>query len=187
MLRSIVLLATLFLCLLWSGVTTAQDREQQARQLYQRLGESHWVAEGATSPERVVYTFTDMECPYCARQWQAMRPFIESPDNRTQVRHIIVAMLKPTSFGKGAAVLAAPDPTAALKTAQEDFRNGGITPMEDVPEATAEALRANSTLMRALGIRGTPATVFRDPKGQLQFAPGLLSEEALRRYVFQVH
>lgn len=162
-----------------------QDREQAARELYQHLSDSHWVAEGASSPERIVYTFTDMECPYCARQWQTMRPFIESPDNRTQVRHIIVAVLKPTSFGKGAAVLAASDPAKTLKNAQENFANGGITPLDEIPESTAEALQANGALMRSLGIRGTPATLFKDPNGQLQMAPGLLNEDILRQYVFQ--
>ena len=111
--QTLALVAPLLMALtaaLFSPPASAQISEEQARQVRSLLADSHWVAEGPENPERVAYMFTDMECPYCARQWEAMRPFINDADNVTQVRHVIVGILKPQSHAKGAAVLAADDP-----------------------------------------------------------------------------
>ncbi len=183
--HTLALVAALFSALL-SLPAAAQISEEQARQVISLLEDSHWVAEGPEEPERVAYTFTDMECPYCARQWQAMRPFINDADNVTQVRHVIVGILKPQSHAKGAAVLAADDPLAALEKAQRDFDSGGLAPLQDIPEDISRALGENRRLMQQLGIRGTPATIFTDTQGQLQFAPGLMGESLLATYLFQM-
>ena len=180
-------LALLVLALL--GITGAaraqdapEDRAALEKQIFEVLSRSHWVAEGPANPDRVVYTFTDMKCPYCTRQWRDMRPLLDDPDNRTQVRHVIVAVLRPGSYPEGAAVLAADDPAAALAKGQEQ----GLAPLDPVPEAVGRKLRENNALMREFGIRGTPATIFRDPDGKLQFAPGVLQPETLRKLVFQI-
>ena len=183
--HTLALAAALFSALL-SLPAAAQISEEQARQVLSLLEDSHWVAEGPEDPERVAYMFTDMECPYCARQWQAMRPFINDPDNVTQVRHIIVGILKPQSHAKGAAVLAADDPLAALEKGQREFDSGGLAPLQDIPKDISRALGENRLLMQQLGIRGTPATIFTDTQGQLQFAPGLMSESLLATYLFQM-
>jgi len=187
--KTLALVAPLLMALtaaLFSPPASAQISEEQARQVRSLLADSHWVAEGPENPERVAYMFTDMECPYCARQWQAMRPFINDPDNVTQVRHIIVGILKPQSHAKGAAVLAADDPLAALEKGQKEFDAGGLTPLRNIPEDISRALGENRLLMQQLGIRGTPATIFTDTEGQLQFAPGLMGESLLQTYLFQM-
>ena len=187
--QTLALVAPLLMALtaaLFSPPASAQISEEQARQVRSLLADSHWVAEGPENPERVAYMFTDMECPYCARQWQAMRPFINDPDNVTQVRHIIVGILKPQSHAKGAAVLAADDPLAALAKGQREFDAGGLAPLRDIPEDISRALGENRLLMQQLGIRGTPATIFTDTEGQLQFAPGLMGESLLQTYLFQM-
>ena len=183
--RTLALVAALFSALL-SLPAAAQVSEEQARQVLSLLEDSHWVAEGPEDPERVAYMFTDMECPYCARQWEAMRPFINDADNVTQVRHVIVGILKPQSHAKGAAVLAADDPLAALEKGQRTFDSGGLAPLRDIPEEISRALGENRLLMQQLGIRGTPATIFTDTRGQLQFAPGLMGESLLETYLFQM-
>ncbi|MCE7507338.1 thiol:disulfide interchange protein DsbG [Alloalcanivorax xenomutans] len=188
MLRSLSLPLLLMAALFIVPLAHADDQEDQAavqKRVFEMLEQSHWVAEGADDPERVVYMFTDMECPYCASQWQMMRPFLQNADNDVQVRHIIVALIKPTSLGKGAAVLDAKDPQAALDKAQGDFNQGGIEPLRDIPAEVENALQANTILMMQLGLRGTPATLFLDPNGRLQAAPGLMNEEVLASYVFQ--
>ncbi|KXJ45682.1 MAG: hypothetical protein AXW13_03115 [Alcanivorax sp. Nap_24] len=171
---------------LFSPPASAQISEEQARQVRSLLADSHWVAEGPENPERVAYMFTDMECPYCARQWQAMRPFINDADNVTQVRHVIVGILKPQSHAKGAAVLAADDPLAALEKGQKEFDAGGLAPLRNIPKDISRALGENRRLMQQLGIRGTPATIFTDTRGQLQFAPGLMGESLLATHLFQM-
>ena len=103
------LLFTLFLPL--SALGEAADMDS----LLKRLESSTWVAEGADSPQRVAYVFTDMACPYCAELWENMQPLVQDPANTLQVRHIIVGLIHPKrSFTQGGAILAAPDPAAAL-------------------------------------------------------------------------
>lgn len=187
--QTLALVAPLLMALtaaLFSPPASAQISEEQARQVRSLLADSHWVAEGPENPERVAYMFTDMECPYCARQWQAMRPFIDDPDNVTQVRHVIVGILKPQSHAKGAAVLAADDPLAALEKGHSDFDAGGLAPLRNIPKDISRALGENRILMQRLGIRGTPATIFTDTRGQLQFAPGLMGESLLATHLFQM-
>ena len=183
--HTLALVAALFSALL-SLPAAAQVSEEQARQVLSLLEDSHWVAEGPQDPERVAYMFTDMECPYCARQWEAMRPFINDADNVTQVRHVIVGILKPQSHAKGAAVLAADDPLAALEKGQSEFDAGGLAPLRNIPKDISRALGENRILMQRLGIRGTPATIFTDTRGQLQFAPGLMGESLLATHLFQM-
>ncbi|MFP1681801.1 thiol:disulfide interchange protein DsbG [Alloalcanivorax sp. C16-1] len=179
---TLLLIATLSAGAVQAQEDTPKDRAALERQIFDVLERSHWVAEGAENPDRVVYTFTDLKCPYCERQWRDMRPLLADPDNRTQVRHVVVAVLRPGSYGEGAAVLAADDPAAALAQGEK----GELKPLDPVPEAMGRQLRENNALMREFGIRGTPATIFRDPAGKLEFAPGVLQPETLRGLVFQL-
>ncbi|ASK35881.1 thiol:disulfide interchange protein DsbG [Alcanivorax sp. N3-2A] len=177
------LLVAALMALPWPAFAAAnQDR------VLALLENATWVAEGADQPERVVYMFTDMNCPYCARQWQAMQPYLQRDDNVTQVRHILVALLRPTSLPKAAAVLAADDPAATFAQAERHYgqQGAGPEPLETVPAELENQIQGNTILMMRLGLKGTPATLFLDPDGKLQVAPGVLSDDALRRYVFQV-
>lgn len=178
------LLVLMLAALPW-GAQAEPDRDQEAR-VWKMLENSTWVAEGAEHPRRVVYMFTDMNCPYCARQWQAMQPYLEREDNVVQLRHIIVALLRPTSLPKGAAVLAANDPSAAFADAERHYGQNGFEPLKDIPIEIENQIQANTILMMRLGLNGTPATLFHDPNGRLQVAPGVISNEALATHVFQV-
>lgn len=162
--------------------------DAQQDQVLGLLEDATWVAEGAEKPERVVYMFTDMNCPYCARQWQAMQPYLQRDDNVTQVRHILIALLRPSSLPKAAAVLAADDPAATFVRAERHYgeEGAGPEPLETLPAELENQIQGNTILMMRLGLKGTPATLFLDPDGRLQVAPGVLSDDALRRYVFQV-
>lgn len=155
--------------------------------LLARLESSSWVAEGAEEPQRVAYVFTDMACPYCAVLWENMQPLVNDPDNTLQVRHIIVGMIHPKrSFTQGGAILAAPDPAAALAEHEGHFDDGGIRPLERVPDAIRSQIHNNTALMIGLGLQGTPALVFEDTQGRWRVAPGVVGEEALREEVFQI-
>ncbi|EKF73402.1 thiol:disulfide interchange protein DsbG [Alcanivorax hongdengensis A-11-3] len=152
-----------------------------------KLAASTWVAEGPAQPERVAYMFTDMACPYCAKMWAEMQPMLNNPANTVQVRHIIVGLINPdTSFSQGAAVLAADDPAAALARHESRFREGGIQPLNPVPDAQRQAIQANTRLMMAMGLGGTPTMVFQDSQQRWRFAPGLMDKRDLRNEVFQL-
>lgn len=155
--------------------------------LLARLESSRWVAEGAEEPQRVAYVFTDMACPYCAELWENMQPLVNDPANTLQVRHIIVGLIHPKrSFTQGGAILAAPDPSAALAEHEGHFDDGGIRPLARVPDAIRSQIHSNTALMIGLGLQGTPALVFKDSQGRWRVAPGVVGEEALRAEVFQI-
>src|SRR5262245_6916863 len=86
--------------------------------LLQRLDRAHWISDGAKSPGRVVYVFTDPDCPFCNELWKAMR-VVRAPD--VQIRYLLVAVISPESRGKDAAILESSDPAAALNAAERNF------------------------------------------------------------------
>src|SRR5713101_6075732 len=64
--------------------------------LMQRLDRAHWIASGARSPARVVYVFTDPNCPFCNDLWKAMRT-ARAPE--VQIRYLLVAVINADSRG----------------------------------------------------------------------------------------
>ena len=180
--KIVVLLLTLLAPLISQAEAASMDS------LLTKLEASIWVAEGAQEPQRVAYLFTDMACPYCARLWENMQPMINDADNVLQVRHIIVGLINPKrSFTQGAAVLGAPDPSAALAEHEEYYDDGGIRPLERVPDAIRSQIQSNTALMIGLGLQGTPTLIFQDKEGRWRVAPGMIGEADLRQQVFQLH
>ena len=86
--------------------------EPMSSEMWQRLESSTWIADGAAEAPRVIYMFSDPNCPFCNMFWKQARPWVEAGD--VQLRHVMVGMLRPDSAGKSAALLAAKDPEAAL-------------------------------------------------------------------------
>jgi len=183
-------LCTLMLASLLLAPMAAQagdKAEPSMDSLLAKLEASSWVAEGAREPKRIAYVFTDMACPYCARLWENMQPMIEDEDNVLQVRHIIVGLINPKrSFTQGGAVLAAPDPAAALAEHEAHYDDGGIRPLQRVPDAIRSQIQSNTGLMIGLGLQGTPALIFQDSQGRWRVAPGVIGEADLRQEVFQL-
>src|ERR1700755_2641361 len=83
--------------------------------LMQRLDRAKWIGTGAKSTERVVYVFTDPDCPFCNDLWKAMQK-ARAPD--VQIRYLLVAVIDADSKGKDAAILEAKDPVAALEKSE---------------------------------------------------------------------
>jgi thiol:disulfide interchange protein DsbG len=142
------------------------------------LGKSSWIAEGTSKPKRIVYVFTDTECPYCQKLWLATQPLLADSD--VQVRHIMVAVIAPKSLNRAAAILDAADPKVALHQHETTFGHSTVKPLENVPAATEKRIAANIGLMEKLGIHGTPATVYKDASGKIHIAPGMLPDDRLK-------
>lgn len=139
-----------------------------------------WVAEG--EGRRIVYVFFDPNCPSCQLLYRNLRTFIASGD--LQVRWIPVALLDPTSLGKAAAILEAPDPAAALRHNEERYdaqaHAGGIE--EQIPSAeTEQRLRFNERLFNRLDIPVVPSMLFAAKDGRTVLIQGALSPIALRK------
>lgn len=142
-----------------------QDKE------WDLLAESDWVLDGKANAPRIVYTFSDPNCPYCNRFWQAARPWVDA--GKVQLRHIMVGVIRADSSGKAAAILTAHDRSAALLENERNFSQGGIAPLKQVPEKVDETLAMHRMLMMATGFRGTPGIVFLDDKGAVQKINGM--------------
>ncbi|MGA9853070.1 MAG: thiol:disulfide interchange protein DsbG [Gammaproteobacteria bacterium] len=139
--------------------------------LWGRLAQSAWFAEGTAKPERVVYMFTDTECPYCHKLWLAAQPYLRH--GKVQMRNIIVAVIAPASLGRGAAVLTANDPAATMRRHELAFGHSPIKPLASVDQKIRMKIEANKTLMTSIGAFGTPVTLYRDKDGQIQMILGL--------------
>jgi thiol:disulfide interchange protein DsbG len=141
------------------------------------LQSSTWIADGAANAPRVVYAFTDPNCPYCHRFWEAARPWIES--GKVQLRHVMVGVIRPDSANKVATMLTAKSPSDALVRNERTFDKGGIEAAAQVPEAVRQKLDGNEKLMLQMGFQGTPGIVYLDANGVLQRRSGLPSSDQL--------
>lgn len=138
---------------------------------WSQLQSSTWVLDGKADAPRVIYIFSDANCPYCYRFWEASRPWVDS--GKVQLRHILVGIIKEDSPTKAAAILGAPDRTAALMMNERRYSQGGITPAKSVPADVSKILDDNLALMRNTGFRGTPGIVVRGPNGVLKKYNGM--------------
>lgn len=146
---------------------------------WKQLENSTWILDGKKNAPRIVYTFTDPNCPYCNKFWNDARPWITA--GKVQLRHVMVGILGPTSAGKAAALLAAKDPQAALTQHEQQHAKGGVKPLAQVPEKNRAQLEANQKLMQQLGSSATPTIFYKDASGNMQKLQGAPSAEMLTK------
>lgn len=156
-----------------------QLERQFSQVLWRQLENSHWVADGDARAPRIVYVFTDPNCPYCNRFWNDARPWVQA--GKVQIRHILVGVIKADSPGKAAAILADADPAAALNRHERQHASGGVKPLAKPPAETRAKLEANHKLMERFGVFATPVIFYADAKGALQKTQGAPNPELLRR------
>ncbi|MBR9925616.1 MAG: thiol:disulfide interchange protein DsbG [Gammaproteobacteria bacterium] len=146
-------------------------------QTWALLEESHWIQDGDANAPRVIYTFTDANCPYCRQLWQQSRPWVEAGE--VQLRHIMVGILAPNSPALAATILGADDPSAAL----HDHSSGDSLAASAQPRDIEEQVYANNQLFEELGLYATPTSAFQreTDSGSLRIEriQGLPSEERL--------
>lgn len=145
--------------------------EPMSKRTWAQLESSAWIADGKPDAPRVVYAFSDPNCPFCNRFWQAARPWVDS--GKVQLRHVMVGVIRPDSANKVATIFAAASPSEALERNERAYATGGIAPAATVPDDVRAKLDANEKLMVALGFQGTPGILFRDAKGMVQRRSGM--------------
>lgn len=124
-------------------------------QTWQLLEDSYWIQDGQRDAPRVVYTFTDPNCPYCQAFWEAARPWVEAGE--VQLRHIVVGILDADSPAKAASLLAADDPAAALAR----HKQGDRISASAQPREIEEQVYSNNQLFDGLGLYATPTSAFK--------------------------
>lgn len=148
-----------------------------SQRIWSQLDDSTWVADGADSAPRVVYTFSDPNCPFCNRFWQAARPWVDA--GKVQLRHVMVGVIKADSANKVATILTAASPSEMLDKNEREYAKGGIAGMATVPSGVQSQLDANQRLMHELGFQGTPGILFRDADGVVQRRSGMPAPDDL--------
>lgn len=146
-------------------------------QAWGELESATWVLDGKADAPRVIYTFTDANCPYCHLFWEAARPWVDA--GQVQLRHLLVGITKADSPAKAAAILGAADPSAALMENEIKYDQGGITPAKSIPNDVQRILEDNQMLMLSMGFRGTPGIMVRDDEGLIQKYNGMPQQGAL--------
>ena len=173
----------------WSA--GAAQAQAGARPTWDDLAHSHWIADGRDDAPRKIYVFMDANCKYCTKFWSDARPWVNS--GKVQLRHLMVAVIAPSSAGKAATLFVDPDPAKRLSSFEQAHAFGvvrmmaggqhasledpNLQPLEPIPAKIDGIIGDDERLMHAFGLQGTPGIVFRLPSGQLVARPGLLPEE----------
>ena len=136
-----------------------------------QLESAKWVQDGKADAPRIIYAFSDANCPYCHKFWEAARPWVEA--GKVQLRHVLVGVIKEDSPAKAAAILGAKDASAAFAENERNFDRGGIKPAKNTPDDVLETLEAHKMLMFSMGFRGTPGIAVRERDGQVKKFNGM--------------
>ncbi|WP_314972098.1 thiol:disulfide interchange protein DsbG [Comamonas testosteroni] len=141
------------------------------------LERTHWIGDGRPDAARIAYVFTDPNCPYCNQLWRDARPLVQA--GQLQLRHILVGMLRPSSEGKAAAILASKAPEQALASHAMAYADAhgknpdalGIAPLQRIPLSARDALANNAALMSSAGLGPHPRRSGRMPRDWCRSAP----------------
>ena len=151
--------------------------EPMAKQVWAEMEKSNWIADGKKDAPRVVYLFSDPNCPYCNMFWEQARPWVDS--GKVQLRHIMVGIIREDSPAKSAALLAAKNPQQALHDHEKAGKASTLKPLAKIPADVQAKLDANAQLMEELDVAATPAIFYLDEQGNLQQQQGAPSPEKL--------
>ncbi|SEN08404.1 thiol:disulfide interchange protein DsbG [Pseudomonas sp. ok272] len=150
-----------------------------AKEVWAKMDASHWIADGNKDAPRVVYLFSDPNCPYCNMFWEQARPWVKA--GKVQLRHIMVGIIREDSPGKSAALLASKDPSKALDEHEKAGKQSALKPLKTIPAEVQAKLDANMALMDELELSATPAIFYMDDKGELQQQQGAPSPDKLAK------
>ncbi|HYW04408.1 MAG TPA: thiol:disulfide interchange protein DsbG [Gammaproteobacteria bacterium] len=143
----------------------------QNRKAWKKLKKSNWIGYGSDKADTVVYLFIDPNCPYCHEFLKEARPWVQA--GKVQIRNVLVAVLRPSSLPKAAAILSAKNPAAALMHNEKRYGSGGIQAAQHVSGKVRTRVEANNRLMYSLGLQATPVIYYRDAKGHVASTQGL--------------
>lgn len=150
-----------------------------AKEMLGKLERSTWIADGSAEAPRIIYMFSDPNCPYCTMFWNQARPWVEAGD--VQIRHVMVGMLRQDSVEKAAALLNAKDQQAALHKHESEGKASTLEGLKNIPAAIQQQLDSNLGLMAEMGVAATPAIFYPDENGQLRQQRGAPSPDVLKQ------
>jgi thiol:disulfide interchange protein DsbG len=150
-----------------------------AKEVWAKMEKSSWIQDGDKNAPRIVYLFSDPNCPYCNMFWEQARPWVKA--GKVQLRHIMVGIIREDSAAKSAALFAAKDPQKALEEHEAAGKGSKLQALAKIPADIEAKLDANMKLMDELELSATPAIFYLDDKGGLQQQQGAPSPEKLAK------
>ncbi|NWE25593.1 thiol:disulfide interchange protein DsbG [Pseudomonas gingeri] len=148
-----------------------------AKQVWGQMEQSNWIEDGKKDAPRIVYLFSDPNCPYCNMFWEQARPWVDS--GKVQLRHIMVGIIREDSAAKAAALFTAKDPQQALHDHEKAGKGSPLKPLATIPKEIQAKLDANMKLMEDLELSATPSIFYLDDNGDLQQQQGAPSADKL--------
>jgi thiol:disulfide interchange protein DsbG len=139
--------------------------------VWKTLEKSTWIQDGQKMAPRIIYIFSDPNCPYCQKLWQQARPWVKS--GKVQLRHIQVGVIREESRGQVATLLMSKDPAATFMDSNLNKTKKHLAPAKTIPNQIAEKIDHNQELMEKYGFFSTPSIVWKDSKGNFQSAQGM--------------
>ncbi len=120
------------------------------------------VRQGPARAPVMVQILFDPDCPFCHALWIRMQPYRHS---LLGIRWVPLALVRPSTLGKAAAIVTAPHPLEALAFDERHFniarRSGGILPLYRVPPALRHAIYRNTRRLTRLDSL-VPTLLYRD-------------------------
>lgn len=153
--------------------------EPMSKQMWSQMESSTWIADGAKTAPKVIYLFSDANCPYCNMFWEQTRPWVKS--GKVQLRHIMVGIIREDSAAKAATLLADTNPELALQKHEQAGKNSTLKAMPTIPKDIQTRLDANLKLMEDMGLSSTPAIFYKDENGHLQQQQGAPRPDVLSK------
>lgn len=135
------------------------------------LEKSAWIQDGDVKAPRIIYVFSDPNCPYCQTFWEKARPAVKA--GKVQLRHIQVAVIRPESKGQAATILGASNPEKVFEEYNLAKGKKKLKTMDPIPAAIEKKLDHNQELMTKYQFYATPSMIWRNAKGELQSTQGV--------------
>lgn len=139
--------------------------------VWKSLEKSAWIQDGNVNAPRIIYVFSDPNCPYCHVFWEKARPYVKA--GKVQLRHIQVGVIRPESRGQAATLLASSSPQQAFEAFNASKGKQKLKELKPIPTHLAEKLERNEEMMNKYGFYATPALVWKNAQGALETAQGL--------------
>ncbi|MFW1837520.1 MULTISPECIES: thiol:disulfide interchange protein DsbG [Acinetobacter] len=139
--------------------------------VWKSLEKSAWIQDGNVKAPRIIYVFSDPNCPYCHTFWEKARPYVKA--GKVQLRHIQVGVIRAESRGQAATLLAASNPQQVFEAFNAAKGKQKLKELKPIPAHLAEKLESNEEMMNKYGFYATPALVWKNSQGQMETAQGL--------------
>ncbi|SEJ02243.1 thiol:disulfide interchange protein DsbG [Pseudomonas sp. NFR16] len=153
--------------------------EPMTKAMWTRMENSAWIEDGAKTAPKVIYLFSDANCPYCNMFWEQARPWVKS--GKVQLRHIMVGVIREDSAAKAAALMADANPEMALQKHEQAGKSSSLKPLQTIPKDIQAKLDGNMKLMEDMGLSATPSIFYKDESGHLQQQQGAPRPDVLAK------